>query len=85
MKSLLSALFLIALSGTAAAASAATASPSNVEDYRYSKPLNIAKVVNITSGDYCGIGPRELTYVDTMGATHVLRYQAFGDSCIDQN
>jgi hypothetical protein len=85
MKSLLSALFLIALSGTAAAASVATASPSNVEDYRYSKPLNIAKVVNITSGDYCGIGPREMTYVDTMGATHVLRYQAFGDSCIDQN
>jgi len=85
MKSLLSALFLIALSGTAAAASVATASTSKVEDYRYSKSLNIAKVVNITSGDYCGIGPREMTYVDTMGATHVLRYQAFGDSCIDQN
>ncbi|TPG66814.1 DUF2790 domain-containing protein [Pseudomonas arsenicoxydans] len=85
MKSLLSALFLITLSGTAAAASVATASHSNVEDYRYSKSLNIAKVVNITSGDYCGIGPREMTYVDTMGATHVLRYQAFGDSCIDQN
>ncbi|MDR6917265.1 hypothetical protein J2X66_004144 [Pseudomonas sp. 3296] len=85
MKSLLSALFLIALSGTAAAASAATASTSNVEDYSYSTPLNIAKVVNITRGDYCGIGPREMTYVDTMGATHILRYQAFGDSCIDQN
>jgi hypothetical protein len=85
MKSFLSALFLIALSGTASAASVATASTSNVEDYRYSKSLNIAKVVNITSGDYCGIGPREMTYVDTMGATHVLRYQAFGDSCIDQN
>ncbi|CRL52342.1 DUF2790 domain-containing protein [Pseudomonas sp. URMO17WK12:I11] len=85
MKSLLSALFLIAFSGTAAAASAATASPSNVEDYNYSTPLNIAKVVNITRGDYCGIGPREMTYVDTKGATHVLRYQAFGDSCIDQN
>ena len=85
MKSLLSALFLIALSGTAAAASVTTASTSNIEDYRYSKSLNIAKVVNITRGDYCGIGPREMTYVDTMGATHVLRYQAFGDSCIDQN
>lgn len=85
MKSLLSALFLIALSGTAAAASVATASPSNVEDYRYSTSLNIAKVIDISSGDYCGIGPRQMTYVDTMGATHVLRYQAFGDSCIDQN
>jgi len=83
MKSLLFTLFLIGLSGTAAAVD--ISSPSNVEDYSYSKPLNIAKVVNITSGDYCGIGPREMTYVDTMGATHVLRYQAYGDSCIDKN
>ncbi|WP_223513173.1 DUF2790 domain-containing protein [Pseudomonas sp. GL-B-19] len=83
MKSLLSTLFLIGLSGTAAAVD--NSSPSNVEDYSYSKPLNIAKVVNITNGDYCGIGPREMTYVDTMGTTHVLRYQAYGDSCIDQN
>lgn len=83
MKSLLFTLFLIGLSGTAAAVD--ISSPSNVEDYSYSKPLNIAKVVNITNGDYCGIGPREMTYVDTMGTTHVLRYQAYGDSCIDQN
>ena len=85
MKSLLSTLFLIALSGTAAASSVDNASPSNVEDYSYSKPLNIARVVNITGGDYCGIGTREMTYVDTMGATHVLRYQAYGDACIDKN
>lgn len=85
MKSLLPALFLIALSGTAAAASGATGNTSNVENYSYSKPLKIAKVINMTNGDYCGIGPREMTYIDTMGATHVLRYQAFGDSCIDQN
>ena len=85
MKSLLTALCLIALSGTAAAASADNASPSNIEDYSYSKSLNIARVINITNGDYCGIGPREMTYVDTMGATHVLRYQAYGDACIDKN
>jgi hypothetical protein len=85
MKRILPALFLMTLSGVAAAASVDNASAPNVEDYTYSTPLKIAKVVNITRGDYCGIGTREMTYVDTSNVTHTLRYQAFGDACIDQN
>jgi hypothetical protein len=85
MKSLLPALFLMTLSGVAAAASVDNASASNVEDYAYSTPLKIAKVVKMSNGDYCGIGTREMTYIDTSNVTHTLRYQAFGDACIDQN
>ncbi|CAI8797485.1 DUF2790 domain-containing protein [Pseudomonas sp. IT-P294] len=85
MKRILPALFLMTLSGVAAAASVDNASTPNVEDYTYSTPLKIAKVVNMTNGDYCGIGTREMTYIDTSNVTHTLRYQAYGDSCIDQN
>ncbi|QAY86393.1 DUF2790 domain-containing protein [Pseudomonas arsenicoxydans] len=85
MKRILSALFLITLSGVAAAASVDNSRAPNVENYTYSTPLKIAKVVNISNGDYCGIGTREMTYIDTSNVTHTLRYQAFGDSCIDQN
>ncbi|MGE8188568.1 DUF2790 domain-containing protein [Pseudomonas sp. NPDC086278] len=85
MKRILSALFLITLSGAAAASNVNNSGMPTIEDYTYSTPLNIAKVVNVTGGDYCGIGQREMTYVDTMGITHVLRYEAFGDACNNQN
>ncbi|MHC8386862.1 DUF2790 domain-containing protein [Pseudomonas sp. MDT2-39-1] len=85
MKRILSALFLISLSGVAAAASIDNSSTPKVEDYTYSTPLHIAKVLNMTRNDGCGPGAREMTYIDTMGTTHVLRYQAFGDDCLGQN
>ncbi|MFJ7281776.1 DUF2790 domain-containing protein [Pseudomonas sp. NPDC099000] len=85
MKRILSALFLISLSGVAAAASVDNSSTPKVEDYKYSTPLDIAKVLNMTSSDGCGPLPREMTYIDTAGTTHVLRYKAFGDNCLGQN
>ncbi|MDI2590512.1 DUF2790 domain-containing protein [Pseudomonas sp. N3-W] len=85
MKRSLTALLLVTLSGVAAASSVDNSGTTQVEDYQYSTPLHIAKVINITRGDYCGIGQREMTYVDPMGITHVLRYQAFGDACNNEN
>ncbi|MNC80366.1 hypothetical protein D3C75_1331390 [compost metagenome] len=56
-----------------------------MEDYSFSTRLDIAEVISTSDYNYCGIGPRELTYLDHQGVLRTLRYQAFGDGCIDQS
>lgn len=85
MKSTSFALALITLSGTALAASTDDGKPPIVEDYRYSMQLDVARIISMSDSGYCGIGTREMTYVDSSGVTRILRYQAFGDGCIDQS
>lgn len=85
MKSTLFALALITLSGTALAASTDDGKQPVVEDYRYSMQLDVARIISMSDNSYCGIGTREMTYVDSSGVTRILRYQAFGDGCIDQS
>ena len=87
MKTALFALSLITLSSGTWAATDSSQSPAPiVEDYAYGIHLDIAKVISTSdyNYNYCGIGPRELTYADSQGAVHTLRYPAFGDGCIDQ-
>lgn len=85
MKTALFALSLITLSsGTWAAIDSSQSPAPIVEDYAYGMHLDIAKVISTSDYNYCGIGPRELTYADSQGAVHTLRYPAFGDGCIDQ-
>lgn len=85
MKTALFALSLITLSSGTWAATDSSQSPAPiVEDYAYGMHLDIAKVISTSDYNYCGIAPRELTYADSQGAVHTLRYPAFGDGCIDQ-
>lgn len=85
MKTALFALTLITLSSGAWAATDSNQSPAPiVEDYAYGMHLDIARIISTSDYNYCGIGLRELTYADSQGVVHTLRYPAFGDGCIDQ-
>ncbi|WP_248796263.1 DUF2790 domain-containing protein [Pseudomonas sp. MWU13-2105] len=85
MKNVLITLTLIAMSSIASLASAAEQDNPKVEDYRYSTHLDVAKVLATSDTQYCGIGPREMTYEDHQGTVHTLRYQAFGNYCNNEN
>ena len=84
MKTALLALALVSLSTAAAANTVTSGTPPIMEDYSFSTRLDIAEVISTSDYNYCGIGPRELTYLDHQGVLRTLRYQAFGDGCIDQ-
>lgn len=50
--------------------------------YRYGMQLDIAQVVSITPvADVCGVVPVEMTYLDSLGAKHILQYSEFGTGC----
>lgn len=85
MKNLLLTLTLLAFSTLASATDRQGPQSPKVEEYGYSTHLDIARVISMSDTDYCGIGPREMTYADHMGTLHILRYQAFGDGCNNQN
>ena len=81
MKTALLGLALLSLSTLAFAA---TAPAPAAEDYHGGMHLDIARVISTSDYGYYGIGTRELTYADSHGVVHTLRYQAYGDGCIDQ-
>lgn len=85
MKNVLITLTLIAMSSIASLASAAEQYSPKVEDYSYSTHLDVAKVLANSDTQYCGIGPREMTYEDHQGEIHTLRYPAFGNYCNNDN
>jgi len=55
-----------------------------VEDhaYQYGEKLDIRKVIAVKSdAQACGITPATMTYQDSQGEVHTLRYQVVGQGC----
>ena len=56
----------------------------NEEEYNYSMHLDIARVRSIDDvSNVCGIVPVKMTYDDSQGKTHILRYMMMGAGCAD--
>jgi hypothetical protein len=84
------ALLLLAMSGFCASAMAAgTPAPSSsnnlpVEQYSYSTPLDIAKIIWMsTIPRSCDVVPARMDYLDSKGQEHLLEYQVMGNGCVD--
>ncbi|MFD2641629.1 DUF2790 domain-containing protein [Pseudomonas japonica] len=68
------------------AAAQAAQTPTPV-DYRYGMPLDIAKVLDLRepAGDQqCKVVQATMTYLDSHGQEHALRYLKLAEECSDQ-
>ena len=77
-------ILLLALSLTASAAAFAQQAPAtpDVVHYTYGMHLDIAHVVNVTpAANVCAPSPVQMTYKDSQGDVHVLKYDVMGESC----
>ncbi|MFD2838661.1 DUF2790 domain-containing protein [Azotobacter vinelandii] len=55
---------------------------AEVHDYEAGEKLDVHKVISIESdSSVCGVTPAVMTYEDSHGATHVMRYQVMGGGC----
>ncbi|UVJ45349.1 DUF2790 domain-containing protein [Pseudomonas sp. LS1212] len=53
-----------------------------VEQYTYSKHLDIAKVISMTAiPNVCEVIPARMTYEDSQGKKHILEYRVMGNGC----
>lgn len=53
-----------------------------VEQYTYSKQLDIAKVISMTAiPNVCEVVPAHMTYEDSQGKKHILEYRVMGNGC----
>ncbi|MHC6224898.1 DUF2790 domain-containing protein [Pseudomonas sp. X10] len=82
----LSAIFGILLSSQVMATDASLASAhkvqGNVVDYRYGMDLDIARVLSRSKvPNVCEVVPAEMTYEDSDGVRHTLRYRIMGNGC----
>ncbi|SEQ71343.1 Protein of unknown function [Azotobacter beijerinckii] len=51
-------------------------------DYQYGDELDVEKIISIESDSMaCGVTPAVMTYEDSHGERHVLRYQVMGTGC----
>jgi hypothetical protein len=85
MKSKLIALTCVALSAWAVNAFADNNRTRDVQEYTYSTKLDIAEVTMSPDLDFCGVRPVVMSYVDRMGKSHNLRYEATGNACLNGN
>lgn len=55
----------------------------NAQTYSYGTHLDIQKVLSMTqdAGPSCGVVNARITYLDSQGATQVLDYNKFADTC----
>lgn len=85
LKSTLTALALTAFSTFAVSASADMKNQPQVQDYSYGSKLDIAKVTHTPMLNFCGVRPVEMSYVDHMGNSHIVRYEVNGNACLGDN
>ncbi|HEY0289405.1 MAG TPA: DUF2790 domain-containing protein [Pseudomonas sp.] len=85
LKTTLTALTLTALSPFAMTASADMKNMPSVQDYTYGSKLDIAQVTHTPMLNFCGVRPVQMSYVDHMGNSHTLRYEATGSACLGDN
>ncbi|MFV3372029.1 DUF2790 domain-containing protein [Pseudomonas sp. NY15435] len=76
--------FAIACLFTSCAALAAQEVPP-AQDYHYGEKLDIKHVVQAPDLDFCGIREVEMTYEDSAGQRHTLRYPVWGQGCGNEN
>jgi hypothetical protein len=55
------------------------------QDYHYGQKLDIKRVVQSPDLGFCGIREVEMTYEDSAGQRHALRYPAWGQGCGNEN
>ncbi len=55
-------------------------------DYHYGMPLDIARVVSMTEPvtETCQVIKADMTYLDSSGQEHTLRYLKLAQACSDQ-
>ncbi|POA86232.1 DUF2790 domain-containing protein [Pseudomonas sp. FW305-E2] len=81
MKALL-VLVLGSLCGAAMAGEAKDAEQIPVEQYSYSKHLDIARVISMSEvPNVCEVVPARMTYEDSQGQKHILEYRVMGNGC----
>ncbi len=85
MKSNLIALTCVALSAWAVNAFADNDHTQDVQEYTYSTKLDIAEVTMSPDLNFCGVRPVVMSYVDRMGKSHNLHYEANGNACLNEN
>jgi len=76
--------FAVACLFTSCAALAAQDAPP-AQDYHYGQKLDIQRVVRAPDLDFCGIREVEMTYEDSAGQRHTLRYPVSGQGCGNEN
>ncbi|MDH0095670.1 DUF2790 domain-containing protein [Pseudomonas sp. GD04158] len=65
-----------------AAAKASTPAPDAASDYYYGMHLDVARVVSHGEiPNVCRAVPVEMTYEDSQGVQHTIRYQVMGTGC----
>ncbi|WKN19774.1 DUF2790 domain-containing protein [Azotobacter vinelandii] len=53
-----------------------------VDDYKYGDNLDIHKVISVESDSRaCGLTPAIMTYEDSHGERHIVRYETVGAGC----
>ncbi|NHN78409.1 DUF2790 domain-containing protein [Azotobacter chroococcum] len=58
----------------------------DVHDYQYSDELDVQRIISIESNSTaCGVTPAVMTYEDSHGERHVMRYQVVGYGCEHEN
>ena len=77
-------LLAVACLFTSCAALAAQDAPP-AEDYHFGQKLDIKRVVQAPELDFCGIREVEMTYEDSAGQRHTLRYPVWGQGCGNEN
>ncbi|WP_460126204.1 DUF2790 domain-containing protein [Pseudomonas sp. S2_C03] len=82
------ALMLVAFAAAAAPAFSADDStqteghPASVETYHYGMKLDIQKVISVSEiANECAPVPAQMTYEDSQGKRHILKYQVMGTGC----
>lgn len=55
------------------------------QDYHYGQKLDIKRVVQQPDLGFCGIREVEMTYEDSAGQRHRLRYPVWGQGCGNEN
>lgn len=78
------ALFAVACLALAGSAFAAAGAPP-AQDCHYGRQLDIHRVVRPADLSFCGIREVEMTYEDSAGQLHRLRYRAWGLDCANEN
>lgn len=70
------------LCGAAMAGEAKDAEQIPVEQYSYSKHLDIARVISMSEvPNVCEVVPARMTYEDSQGQKHILEYRVMGNGC----
>lgn len=74
---------LMASTATAGQLSTGVAYGSSISEYHYQSRLDIARVLSHSEvPPVCYVVPAEMTYEDSKGERHTIRYRVMGSGCL---